>query len=62
MVRTLAQIVERLRIPAAELAGLGAVVYGTAQFDPRAGWIAAGVGLLAKSFEWDLSRPRNEDR
>lgn len=38
-----------------EAAGVGALVVGAAMWDPAAGWAAAGLALLGKSLERDLT-------
>lgn len=61
MVKTLfklvATVLKARQIPLAEAAGATAVVIGLVLWlGAPAGWIAVGVALLAKSFEWDLAR------
>lgn len=56
MVRALLTVVAAVatrRVPIFELAGAAAVVVGVGMWSPAAGWAAAGVALLGKSFEWE---------
>jgi hypothetical protein len=64
MVQTLLTVIGTVvsrRIPLAEAAGAGALIVGAVQwFGAPAGWVGVGVGLLAKSLEWDLQRGKRE--
>lgn len=61
MVNTLGRLVAALLAiisssTALEVAGAASIVVGATMFSARAGWIAAGVLLLLKAADLDLSR------
>lgn len=43
-----------------ELAGAASIVYGLAQWEPAAGWVAAGVALLGKALEADIGQGQGD--
>lgn len=47
-------LITKARVPVAELTGVALVTYAAAGIYRPAGFVVAGLAVLAKSVEWDL--------
>lgn len=56
MVRALLTAAAAVRVQIYETAGAVALTVGAAMWQPAAGWAVAGLALLGKSLEHDLSK------